>query len=270
MDNETFKACQLAIRARIKHLNWFHSSNSPQAERAGLLLFGCALGVLARRFIKKPDWPGHDVTDDVRLNWELQWYFDYVKAIMEVSRAAQIAVREKRLILRSQLTRTALDTKSLGAWINADFEAAQADAAKGFFPGVLELGILDAWPDVLCLPPGAAYAQDIAVWAAADGIATADDALALLMGTANTETPAPVLVASLALPKQRTQERRILELLTAQGYDPLKLSKRAAGKPGPKAEIRTLALSQPALFTASSFDKAWERLRNDGAVTGAE
>ena len=86
----------------------------------------------------------------------------------------------------------------------------------------------------------------------------------------NVATTAPVGTASVALPKQRAQESRILELLTAQGYDPLKLSGRMPGKPGPKAEIRTLALTEPALFTHSSFDKAWERLRNDSAVAGAE
>lgn len=88
---------------------------------------------------------------------------------------------------------------------------------------------------------------------------------------AQTETPVPVaVVASVALPKQRVQESRILELLKDQGYEPLKLSQRKPGKPGPKAEIRTLALNEPALFTKSSFEKAWERLRNDGAVAGAD
>lgn len=79
-----------------------------------------------------------------------------------------------------------------------------------------------------------------------------------------------VVVASVALPKQRAQESRILELLKDQGYEPLKLSQRKPGKPGPKAEIRTLAMNEPALFTKISFDKAWERLRNDGAVAGAD
>ncbi len=76
--------------------------------------------------------------------------------------------------------------------------------------------------------------------------------------------------ASVAVPKQRAQESRILELLRAQGYDPLKLSQRTPGKSGPKTEIRTLALTERALFSKSSFDKAWERLRSDGAVAGAE
>jgi hypothetical protein len=87
----------------------------------------------------------------------------------------------------------------------------------------------------------------------------------------NTATPAPVaVVSSVAPPKQRAQESRILELLTAQGYVPMRLSQRTPGKPGPKAEIRTLALTEPALFSAKSFEKAWERLRNEGAVAGAE
>lgn len=89
-----------------------------------------------------------------------------------------------------------------------------------------------------------------------------------LPGTAlaPTATPAPVVV----MPKQRAQEVKILKLLADQGYDALRLQNRAPGKPGPKAEIKTLALNEPALFTKSSFEKAWERLRNDGAVAGAE
>jgi hypothetical protein len=84
-----------------------------------------------------------------------------------------------------------------------------------------------------------------------------------------TAAPAPVGDTSVAVPKQRAQENEILKLLKTQGYDPLKLEARQPGKPGPKAEIRTLALHSPKLFTQSSFDKAWERLRSDGAVIGA-
>jgi hypothetical protein len=82
-------------------------------------------------------------------------------------------------------------------------------------------------------------------------------------------TPAPV-IASMAVPKLRAQESRIIELLEANGYNPVKLSKRAPGKPGPKAEIKTLAMTEPKLFTTKSFDKAWERLRGEGSIDGAE
>lgn len=84
-------------------------------------------------------------------------------------------------------------------------------------------------------------------------------------------TPAPVVTATGAPPlKQASQEARILELLKAQGYDPINLAQRIPGKPGPKAEIRTLALTAPNLFTKCSFNKAWERLRSAGEIVGAE
>ncbi|MES2977911.1 MAG: hypothetical protein V4731_05760 [Pseudomonadota bacterium] len=70
--------------------------------------------------------------------------------------------------------------------------------------------------------------------------------------------------------KQRLQEEQILQLLSTQGYEAKKLAMRTPGKPGPKAEIRTLALNDATLFTASSFEKAWERLRSEGAIAGAE
>jgi hypothetical protein len=88
----------------------------------------------------------------------------------------------------------------------------------------------------------------------------------------NTEAPGAVVNVgvSIAQPKQRAQEIRILELLKSNGYDPLKLAQRTPGKPGPKAEIRSLALTDQTLFTQNSFNKAWERLRSDDSVTGAE
>jgi hypothetical protein len=90
--------------------------------------------------------------------------------------------------------------------------------------------------------------------------------------TQNTEAPGAVVNVgvSIAQPKQRAQEIRILELLKSNGYDPLKLAQRTPGKPGPKAEIRSLALTDQTLFTQNSFNKAWERLRSDDSVTGAE
>lgn len=73
-----------------------------------------------------------------------------------------------------------------------------------------------------------------------------------------------------APPKQRTQENRIVELLMAQGHDPLTLPSRVPGKPGLKAEIKKLALLEPALFTAKTFDTAWQRARDVGRVSGGE
>ena len=74
---------------------------------------------------------------------------------------------------------------------------------------------------------------------------------------------------NVAKPKQRVQELRILELLILKKYDPLKLPFRVPGKGGAKAEIRKLALSEPAIFTAKTFDTAWQRLRDDGSIGDA-
>ena len=190
MDNETFHACQLAIRERIKAIDLLR--NSPQSDRAGLIQMGFALRLLARRYIKAAEWPGHEVTDDVRLGWEFEWYMNYIKAIVQICKTAQIAVREKRLTLRNQLTRTPLFIADLEAWLNMDIDAALKAEANEFFPGVLNLHpAFDAWPDVLCIPPGAAYVQDIATWAAGDGLASVDDALSLLTGAAPAQTAAP-------------------------------------------------------------------------------
>lgn len=85
-----------------------------------------------------------------------------------------------------------------------------------------------------------------------------------------TSVRAQVLPVPIAVPKQRLQELRIIELLLAQGYKPTALEARAPGKPGPKAEIRTLAMNEPKLFTRKTFETAWQRLRNDHAIAGAE
>ena len=79
----------------------------------------------------------------------------------------------------------------------------------------------------------------------------------------NAATPAPIL-------KQLAQGNRILELLKSKGHDPLNLADRKAGKRGAKSEIRTLALSEPALFTKKTFNNAWQSLRDDGRVAGGE
>jgi len=78
----------------------------------------------------------------------------------------------------------------------------------------------------------------------------------------------PKMVAP--MPKQRAQEQRILQLLNAQGYTPQALTQRAPGKPGPKAEIRSLAMNEKNTFSTKTFDTAWQRLRDSGEIGGAE
>lgn len=73
---------------------------------------------------------------------------------------------------------------------------------------------------------------------------------------------------SVAVPKQRAQEARILELLKVQGLDHMQLPARVATKPGSKAPTKKLALKEPKLFTDKTFALAWQRLRDAGEIVG--
>lgn len=101
------------------------------------------------------------------------------------------------------------------------------------------------------------------VHALADAFATDDEATAPSAApAAPTETAAP----GAPLARQKHQEREILRTLTDLGYDPQRLPRAPAGKPGPKAEARAKLPD----MTKDVFRKAWERLREFGDITEAE
>lgn len=88
----------------------------------------------------------------------------------------------------------------------------------------------------------------------------------------DTATPAPVVSESAsngpAKPMQRfaAQDAAILAAIREIGRDPLALPVNEQGKPGVKAEIRD-ALDGKGLFAGTTvFDKAWERLRQQGDI----
>lgn len=84
---------------------------------------------------------------------------------------------------------------------------------------------------------------------------------------AELESPSPE-AKPIPIPRQRLQETEILRFIQETGHDAQSLPNRERGKPGVKAETRKLALRNAGLFTASSFDKAWFRLRADGRIIG--
>lgn len=92
--------------------------------------------------------------------------------------------------------------------------------------------------------------------------------LAQLVQVEPQPTPEAIAATGAALPKQRAQEFRILELLREKGYDPLNLPSRILGLSGPKAEIKPLALLETRLFSTKTFDTAWQRLRDDDRIRG--
>jgi hypothetical protein len=69
----------------------------------------------------------------------------------------------------------------------------------------------------------------------------------------------------------REQEQKILTCLKEQGYDPTQLPRSMPGKAGVKSSIRE-TLKNDNLFNSAStsFDKAWERLRNDNFIKDKE
>lgn len=58
------------------------------------------------------------------------------------------------------------------------------------------------------------------------------------------------------------QENAIKQCLIEKGYELSALPKNKSGHPGVKSEVRVSMLEKAELFTDTSFDKAWKRLRN--------
>lgn len=119
---------------------------------------------------------------------------------------------------------------------------------------------------------------DFARWANAAGWALPPD---LLLGcntsskdsigqvpgeTINSSTP--ITGTGAPLPRFAAQEASVLAAIESAGYDPRRLPRAGAGRPGVKSEIRC-ALKGTSLFVDGStvFDKAWERLLARGDLS---
>jgi len=63
------------------------------------------------------------------------------------------------------------------------------------------------------------------------------------------------------IPEQRFQEQEILRVISTLGHTPDSLPKWTPGKSGVKADVR-----RELKFSAAVFDKAWQRLRDEGRV----
>jgi hypothetical protein len=71
-------------------------------------------------------------------------------------------------------------------------------------------------------------------------------------------------------PKLREQEKIILDEIKHLGHDPKHLPENMPGKRGVKAEVNN-ALKGNALFAGTTvFEKAWDRLRKEGAIANVE
>jgi hypothetical protein len=70
--------------------------------------------------------------------------------------------------------------------------------------------------------------------------------------------------------KWLAQEDFILQIMLEMQVNPLSFPKNESGKSGLKSEIRKIASKRKDLFSGSSFNKAWERLRASGVIKDAE
>lgn len=78
-------------------------------------------------------------------------------------------------------------------------------------------------------------------------------------------SPAPPAASEQAGPlqsRQRYQEQEILRVLRELGHDPHRLPDTPDGKSGPKAHARAKCPK----MSRKVFDKAWQRLRDDGEI----
>ena len=73
--------------------------------------------------------------------------------------------------------------------------------------------------------------------------------------------------ATAYLSKLKRQELRILEILKSPlGHNPKALPEHKKGMPRLKSEVRKVAMAETDLFTASAFNKAWQRLLDQGDI----
>jgi hypothetical protein len=73
------------------------------------------------------------------------------------------------------------------------------------------------------------------------------------------------------LKRTAQQEAVILAEIRKLGFDPSEIPRPARGYPGVKSDVRQIVLTgHLRLFTPSSFEKAWDRLRRAGQIKDAE
>ncbi|MDO1474025.1 hypothetical protein [Comamonas thiooxydans] len=84
----------------------------------------------------------------------------------------------------------------------------------------------------------------------------------------NVQSPNPI---SAPRPVQRSaaQGAKILAALKHAGHDPQALPNPGPGRPGAKAQAKQALKNDPLFAGTTVFDKAWERLRREGAIADA-
>ena len=284
-----------AVRSRVKYLDRNFSRNSPQCERAGLVWVSRVVDILARRFLRPPDWPGHVVDDQTKLLWELDWYSQFCEAAAQISQSIQSAVKENRLVLRSALTRLPYDKVALETWLSEDIPARRSARVNEIIEEAATLNmVFGDWPDKVGRPPGAVAFNDLINWAGAEGMATEAELKALLAAAPALPPTPPAIAATQTdvvegakvtavddipespLQKGVAQESEILAAIGGLEHDPTCLPKPSKGMPGVKKQVWekvgkiTAKDGRPLFLSRNAFDSQWERMRKNNVIRDAE
>ena len=185
IENQNKKRLE-AIRSRRLLLERVYSRNGRISEKSGLIALSRVIFLFASRFIERPEWPGHDVSDDTRQLWELEWYSALLNALCALLPVIQRAVKDGKLIVRDGLTRAPLGDDSFREWVAIDIAVEVENQSKLFWTeSPPEDGMLGKWPDAGLHPLGLFVLEgELIRWAEDAGIATEPEIQRLL-------TPSP-------------------------------------------------------------------------------
>lgn len=192
MNNESLRLHQLALRKRRQYLDLVYSKDGAAPKRAGLVGLGRAVYLLATRHIPPPEWPGHDVDEETKLVWEVEWYSHYLEALVELTPRLQAAICDGKITPRGIRTRAPIDLGKMSQWLHLDAKTTIAASTKIFWNGIVPetpYSPWEGWADASVMPSGICVTpDDFAVWADAEGIATLGEVNTLLVDAQNSNS----------------------------------------------------------------------------------
>lgn len=146
--------------------------------------------------------------------------------------------------------------QNIGLLFHPDAPAAAADLAKQL-RNARESGELQS---LIPLADGGILATDLLAWPECPPVLENNPLSYWLPAHSGTQECNEVS-PSRPMPAQRFQEQEILRVIGELKHNPKKLPKDTPGKKGIKHAVRTRLR-----FTPAVFDKAWERLTNEGEI----
>lgn len=136
-----------AIRDRRDYLESRGPVQSRQAKKVGLVHLRTAIYRLASRYVDPPEWPGHEVSEQTKIQWEIQWYVDYTDAIAELAASIKAALLDKKLTPRGLLTGAPQSPETTLQWIDKELPVLRETTMASFWGKTWK-----EWPDDALTP----------------------------------------------------------------------------------------------------------------------